>query len=583
MKRIIFFLISFCFPMQSLANDENECNLFISEISPTRIAEEDEWIEIVVEKESACNISSLFISNGNQEKPFDEIKETMQTKNITVHEDESGNQTLLTSSINGLLWWDKSPLSLPDNGATISIQEQTNRKDTVTYPKTKSGTIQGNPYTEIWNRTDNPLLPLIPIRYEPNNTVWNHSKGEENPPSTVKLQKGDILIQEISPKNTNTDFIEIQFTLPFSEPINIQGLAIKHNGTLLFVQETPLFVSTNDIFVLETGSHTTDIQKQNTFYTAQTSKKESLSSGSGTVEIIHMYGTSAEERIDTVCWKKQTLSQSETKRVIQYREAFLWNGECIDIQDMIPNESIARKEKNSPPNQASNFFRHFNGSKGTKNKSQNTPPKAQITLQGGRKIYTKSLNLTAENSFDPDGDHDLHTYQWEINGKSCPNDITDTWRWSDYCEIESKRSNPKTIYFDAEGLYTIKLTLWDHSGEKDTLEIPIEVTTQIIQKTTRGGGAPHIFEQSIQKWTQSQMTKKNIDDVYEKPFFEDFLNALSPEKIQILKTMPPSQIIIPTPPKPKLFKRDALTQEEKNRLRKNTGLIFLWHMQKPEF
>lgn len=336
------------------------------------------------------------------------------------------------------------------------------------------------------------------------------------------------------------------------------------------------------------------------------SRADGLSGGSEALEVILYSGTSWEQSEDFVCWKSGDLSESVRTEVEKKREENAWSGECLEVGDLLANESRARTEPQQDTNTRDDFFRHFNGSPGENNSSQNHAPTARFIVQGGARVSTASMNFTAfdgtqNTSTDPDGADDLVGWKWEINGKTCGNFDADGWEWRQTriggrtCEEESSLSNPDRMYFDFDRFssFTLTLTVIDASGASGTM-------TETIQKdflNADAGSASSAFRASTEAWVAKQLLKtekKNTLSPRERrassvsdDFFADFLSA-SPSLTNIptpvydsldFSTFAPVSFEIEQKPKiappPPLFRRERVPESMKPRIRKNIGLVFL--------
>lgn len=534
----------------------------------------EEWIELKATGTDNFDITNWKIGT----KTFLEKKENLYSHpadSLSIQE----NKIEITFPESGevWLWWDKSPISLPNNGDTIQIKNETGKTvDEIIYPETKSGTKDGNEYTDIWNRNNPQSQDICALRYQENHSYFVHSQGKKNQPCPTKAE---FLLSEASPQNIENDFLEIIINKANQDEINLKYLEVKHNGTRLFHIETDYWVNKNDILVVEFNDTPFSITQNENRHTITTAKKDGLSAGSGTIEIKTHSNTSQEKTTDVLCWKDEQISQTESNRVEKWRDQNIWDGDCIEIKDLIKNESIAR-ENQTDTNTKYDFFRHFNGSKGLSNNPQNSPPKAVITAQGSYIQTNDTLNFTGEDSTDPDGKQDIKTYHWTLNEKTCPIP-DDGWSWSDNCDIESQKENPKTIYFTQSGDYTITLTITDYSGESHTSTTEITVTEQGINTLSHGSQST-TFQKNIQKWVQKELNKK-VEKTKKTPnnensFWNEFLTHIEPQKINnIIQTPPPiPEYLKPqnTIPPPARKKRDRFTKSQQKRISKNMGLIF---------
>ncbi len=502
MKKIIFWLF-ILFTTVVYAVDVQ-----ITEIQPFKVGNEEEWFEFSVQSDEVIDISQWRISNGKTVKSIGAVRDKLVIPEKT---------TLLTGSgfsADGLFLlpvektfftWIRSPVSLKNTGGSLKILDQLGAVlSSVTYPKGKSGTRKQYAYSEVfnWDPLKERLYPLL-FRKDVNPS-FKHTKGFPNKKSPSFPADFKIVISEISPDreaNKGGDFIEL-YVVQGDERINLKYLEVKHNGTPLYYFTDDFWVSPGQFLTIWVGKPLTGIVKNTAPYEVYSHKKEGLSAGSGTVELIAFSDTSYEKTVDFVCYKNKKLSQTEQKRVD--KNTANWHSECFEIKDLIPNESIARKDLDIDSDTYEDFFRHFNGSPNSQNDMVNHVPKAIITVQGSGKTKGKppfSVNLTGEQSTDLDGVKDIMQYQWELD------DI-----------VFSTQANPKLFKIEDIGLHTVKLTVTDHNGQTSTAQQIFEV---IPTGGTSSGGSRKDAKTFIQNiLTDSSKVKINPQ---QDDFFDDFI------------------------------------------------------------
>ncbi len=521
-KHFSFFILLFL-PIFTLAKASS---VRITEISSQTIGNQNEWFEFELLGQTPLDITNWKISNGGTTKTFWDYQENLRSNNLFDFETFSGsgysgtgfsgsgfsgsgkslfkfsNALIFLPPKNARAWffWEKSPVSLKNSGGEISILDENNEVlDKTIFPKLKAGTYQGSKYGEVWNLDeDGNWFPLI-FRNN-NDSNFKHSRGKENFPAPAFFEDIEILINEVSPDrdfpNEKIDFIELFISHTKKATANLKYCEIKHNGTPLFFFETDFWVKNGDFVIINFDGNPPIISKKYNPFVISTNKKKSISSGSGTIEIILFSGTSWEKTEDFLCWKNGNLSASEKSRVNK-NQGENWNGECVDISNLIKNESIARAEIPTDSNTKADFFRHYNGSWGKKNVIKNSPPVAKITVQGAKRIFKAALNFTGEDSTDPDGIEDLKSFEWTKNG-----------------EVFSNEINPKGISFEALGKYEIALTVTDYSEEKNTVLEIIEVVAndageQVIDVFNLGVGTSSSFnKKQIKSWLKAKLNKK---------------------------------------------------------------------------
>ena len=536
----------------------------ITEISPSTIGDEKEWFEFTIASSEDVNLTNWKISNGTTQKLFSDYADR-----LTLHSGGVLSEELLFTPDEAVAYfsWTQSPLSLPNGGGTVQIvNEDEEVLDEVTYPDTKSGKSGGFPYSEVWNRRDDDVFPLV---YKSDGDAhFRHSKGFENFNMPTFPSEMEIIINEVS---LDGNFVELRV----SSDANLKYMKLKKKSsprTVLF-QTSDLLVKDGELIVIETD----------------------LSGGSETFEVILYAGTSWEVSEDFVCWKKGDISQSVVSEVEKKIGKGVWSGECLDITDLIENESFARD--GSDTNTKSDFLHHYLGSQGAKNSfpnKENQTPTAKFLVQGGAKIHETSLNLTGFDgttltSTDPNGSFDIKNYQWMVNEKSCGEYATDFWEWRQTrigektCEEESTRSNPDRIYFNFEKkeAFTVTLVVEDYSGAAHTF-------TQSLTKDpfkVGAGSAPGAFTSSLKKWIEKELTKapRNAEakeGEVSDDFFADFLatldlNNLAPDYSNFSTFAPPVEVVQYEPRQRTLFEKTKYSQNQKQKISKNIGFVFL--------
>ena len=625
----------------------------ISEIAPEKIADEDEWLEFWMESENAVDFENWTLQNHSTQKTFSQSPETFfagagaiplagQTVEITgtgtyfysgTGYSGSGDfftfaedsMVFLPESESARAWffWSTSPVSLRNAGTTLSLaNEMGETLDEVAYPETKKGTTSGIEYAEIWNRVEDSdeVRPLIFRENAPQN--YRHSKGESNFSLPENAENIRLLISEVSVDRTDPqpkiDFIEIFVDDIFgADSANLKYLEIKHNGTPLFLAESDFWVQEGDFLLVLLDGNTAGVREESFGFEISTSAKEGLSSGSGTVEVILFSGTSAESTEDFLCWKDEVLSQTESARVEKFRESQNWSGDCVEISELIKNESVARNTANSDSDSAADFFRHFNGSIGAANFSQNENPVAQIDTQGVKRIHKTSLNFTGENSSDADGSTDIESAIWTVNQDSCPPENAG-WYWGSGDCADSEKLNPQRIKFTAIGDFEICLRVEDFSGASDQACDIITVTEDGIDPFAIGSGSASGFSRqqlraALDRELQNESPRANqtarrsaewARSQVSADFFTDFLNAVPPNVLDRLvaaaraknsnsdslnasfsvaatQTLPDENLEneVETPPavaiKKVRKKRDQISGQTRRRVSKNLGVLFL--------
>ncbi len=477
---------------------------WITEVQPFKIEEEEEWFEFLVEENNPIDIGGWKISNGKTKKTIKDVRNKLifNSEELLTGSGSSAGDLIFKENQKHYFSWEKSPVSLSNSGGIVQILN--NKEEILSefiYPKGKYGTRASYKYSEIfnWDFSLNRIYPLIFRKNYGNG--FTHTKGYENQKSPVFAEDVVILISEISmnrDKEKGGDFIEIYFKEGPSK-INLKYCEIKYNGTSLYFFENDFWVSPKQFLTIWVGKNFSGIVKNTAPYEIFSSKKDGLSAGSGTIELILMSDTSYETTEDFACYMDKKLSKTEQNRVDKNLEN--WAGSCFDISDIIPNQSIARTSNWHDSNSKSDFFNHFNGTPNMKNILINEEPKAIITIQGSGKIKGKppfSVNLTGENSLDPDGKKDIKTFTWRLDG-----------------EIFSRKENPKLFKLEKVGVYEVSLEITDFSGETDkALQIFSVVST---------GGAVKLEQSKKGKEFIKEILSTRKEENHKKDFFSDFL------------------------------------------------------------
>lgn len=600
----------------------------ITEIAPTKCGEEEEWLEFEVwVSAKAIDMSNWKFRRGLTEKSFALFMHQIDfhSGGISLSEQETGlaadgsvGEEELTGTGN-IFTEDEfvylaestdeplrfsilpSPIGLPDDGGTLEILNENDEVlDSIIWEKSGHGTSDGIEWCEIWNRENQTLWPQVSWKNSP-----THTRGAENIDSPAFPEELVFEISEIAPwRVDNVDFVEL-LVKEIPEDKKLPAWSLRHNGTELFTgggeeiekgERITLFLNSEKISEdpvrWRNRTVASEIGKEKVW---ESSTRNGLNGGSGTLELNIWNGTSWEQTEDFACWANGELSENEQNRLDKHIPDN-WSGACINVAKSIDNESLARQPLASDGNSQSDFIRHFNGSAGEENFPVNSPPIAKIMVQGSKRIYETSLNLTGfsdespeESSSDPDGEHDLKSWKWEINGKSCGDYAADGWEWSvtrketGTCEEESAKSNPGLIYFNFNKFenFDAQLTLTDYSGASDSVVVKLDRDPFRV-----GGSGGNAFKSSIKKWIAKEMNKEQKKTSSESAalkrteeedadFFDDFIEFGNWEQILDPSFVPEySEELVP--PKEILYARDRLDDVSKSRLRKNIGMMLLY-------
>lgn len=547
----------------------------ISEIFPHTFENQSEWIEVKIEAEPGIyDVANWALQKGTKTILWSENSADITgSDQITIHQTNPADmpQTGLWLEVlesPAFLVWQPSPVSLTNSGAELILLNDTAEiVDQVTYPNTKKGTRDKTPYAGFWTRVEQNLRELIHWPSRRNDA----SPRDINKTPPTELESTQILISEIAMKR-DQDFIEIYVSQTPNDGTDLKYAQLKLNGTIIWESHDSLQVQSGDYLVFQSGP----LARQQTSYgwLFESPDFEGISAGSGSVEFIYGSMTSSEARYDAICWYNQSQSQTEQNRVEGWIQALDWSGDCFDIANFVENDSLARPNL-SDSNTVGDWSVHHHGSLGRQNITQNNPPIAQITVQGSGKTSDRLelyINLSAENSTDPDGDYDLVQFEWLLNGAPWLSGI-----------------NPPGIRLDQTGTHLIELIVTDLVGETDRAEqhITIYPPGGSAQSSLSATDSERFVEPSVEALKALQTGSVSDSDwfgsflaVQGDDFWEEVL-------IELTQTQPsknpsraepipwPQQTAPPEikPWKYKKYMRDLVTTDPK-KLRKNIGFVY---------
>lgn len=554
--RFLFFLL--------LLSSVQAQNFQITEISPQKIGEAEEWFEFRVSDTTAIDLSDYQISNTkNAPKLFSDVVDR-----LIFGAGVKAGETDLSFEIEdmGYFYFSKSPVSLTNSGGEIQILDPTGAVlTTATYPDTKAGKTKDYAWAEIWNWSSDfqSFLPLRSQSDSPNHTAGQPADRLPTPPSEF-----DLILTEASPRWTQTGFEFLEFLVSRGpEVINLKYIEFKHNGTSLFRADTDFLVAPGERIVLYLGTPSTGVTKRHHPYEIWSDARAGLSAGSGTIEVLAYTDTSRETTLDFVCWQNETLSQTEQKRVDKNILAGHWQGACYEVADLIENQSIARQESATDSNTQADFWAHFNGSPGQANQPTNRPPEAVITIQGSGKMVGSppfSLNVTGTDSHDPDGDTDLQQFTWSLNG-----------------EVFSTQPNPANYKITNTGQYELTLVVRDASGAEAMATETIYVSPRISAPSAGDSleFKAHLAATLLPAEKGSATTTKTENFFAPVLANQKFMEALF-QSVQPPVRYPdynlPEKVIEEAPPVTMSPRKIVLPPIVRQRLRKNLGLIWDW-------
>ena len=397
----------------------------------------------MVQSDQGVDITDWHVRRGKYQKPIGELllpsKDHFPDGNMAgsirdgVRYPETGQIYLPRAEGNeGVLFVQKSPVSLPDSGGILELLDgDENVLDTFTYPKTKKGSRNKRKYAEIWQRVDNQIFPQllwedddIPLVRESFTTVGPTS------PDQVELRISEVGLDRYDKR----DFIELKVTQAPPDGANIWNLQISQNGTEVLRIDQDYWVQEGDWLLVYFGLNPLNPPLQGGQNTPTSlhifpgTGKQGLANANGTLAVRLWNNTSWEGVEDFWCWRKTKPSQAMVNRIAKV--GVLSSDECAVLPDIVTDESLAMDNRGQ-------FFRHYLGSPGNDNYHDNPlnqPPQPQIRVQSHT---STSLNLTGDNSHDPNGNHDIRTWQWE-------------YRWlgeSDNWQPLAMKANPATFSF----------------------------------------------------------------------------------------------------------------------------------------
>lgn len=537
----------------------------ITEIAPHTLALQPEWFEFRVSGLETIDMTDWHISNGeNKSKPFKDFMETLTAGEGATATD---NPFIFLSNQTAYFSFSPSPINLPNGGGTLQILAADAKiLAELTYPKAKSRSTKDYEEREVWAWNED-FKTLNPVKVRaPEQIGFAHSRGKANPALATPANQFELLINEVSVDHDEDDFIEI-YIPSGPKQINLQYTEIKHNGTQIWYFEQPFRVQPESYLIFKVGTPNQGKASEKIFHS---NARDGLSGGSGTVEIIHHSGTSLETWGDTLCWQKSEMSETEKKRVQKFIEAKAWQGACVSIADLIPNESIARLLGTQNSHTKAEWFRHFNGSIGEENQTKNHVPQAVITLQGTKKavaVVPFLLNPTGENSSDPDGTKDLKSFEWKFDNM-----------------VISDEVNPAGFYVETLGEHTLSLTVTDQSGASHTANQLIVGLEKGNRNTNHGSVKAQlavinqILETARTNSVEQSKDSPNFWDAYMKrpSWNEALLQSRQEVSTYPNYESPMSPVIEANLYEEGWVRQINLPKPVRKRLKKNLGILFSW-------
>ncbi|PID70405.1 hypothetical protein CSB37_01805 [bacterium DOLZORAL124_38_8] len=537
-------------------------------IAPSTYNDQPEWFSVQIESEGAVDLSDWSISNGKTTKKLSKLFSQIQyledefTTNLagTTHKNiiYPTNRLFLlpkwnpkTKKHTGIFYFQKSPVSLPDKGGTIILKNKTKILDEIQFPKSTKKTIQKQKFREIFVFKNKRYTPLIahPTKYRAEDILQSQTLSPTNP------SKYKLVVSEIAPTRINEpDFIEILVQQAPEEGANIKYTAIKQNGSVLKFFPEDYLVHKGDFILIYFDRQNTALKKDNK-HIFSAAKRSGLSRTSGTIEIVHAANTSQQELLQFFCWYRKELNKTESKR----KQTLSPNTVCWK-HEFLPQESFARDESNNQ------FFSHPHGTPGQLNYLENIRnfrPRSVITKQS---TTAHTINVTGDDSFDPNGDWDLIKFRW-------------TWQLISPNQTQTihtnSKKNPKSLRLEAhkklspemctQSHYEITLSVTDQLGLSNQARttFPLlwknkhcQIKTQTTDRTPK----------KRKKWKKPTVSAATIWT--ETDFFADFKKFGHRPKI----------ITPPLPPFPKFNSKaeELMTQYHlgPNQIRKNIGLYF---------
>lgn len=269
---------------------------------------------------------------------------------------------------------------------------------------------------------------------------------------TPEISLPKILINEVSFKD-DPDWIEFYILDDNNngQGVNLTDFVIRDDGEIKKLPNITL--KNGDYFTLTFNSEGND-EPQSLF-----TKKAGLTGTTEQVTIESNYG----KIIDAVCWTNENPIEGEKADFLELQEAGQWSGSienCLKSTQIENGASIGRT--NTIDSNTQNDWQTYNHpTKGQKNEITNSSPIAKITVQQGELIQEESLkiNLTAEDSYDPDGDP--ITFKWDFGDGET-----------------SEKENPPTKSYSEQKKYIITLEAKDSFGAVGQDKIQVEVVSK---------------------------------------------------------------------------------------------------------
>ena len=380
------------------------------------------------------------------------------------------------------------------------------------------GVFKGGPDTDLETIQDKSAISADSLEVAPFESLPPKEETKKEKRDSSAPVPGDIklLISEVATNRSvknGSDFVELYVkSVGTAGRANLKDMKVKYKGRSLVSITHDFWVEAGDFILIKINQEAAGVWHDRTLHEIGLTRSSGLSKSSGTIEVILFAGTSQEHTTDVLCWKNKKLSTTEEKRVRHHIESKNWTGSCYETNTLLKNESIARNITHRDTGGRNDFFPHYNGSPGVANQPHNHSPKAILELQGKPLIAGKvplAFNVTGRASSDPDGRHDIKSFQWSLNGK-----------------VFSEKANPRVQKITEEGQYLVQLRVEDYSGDSSEATLSLEVFAAASKEAERV-----LISQVIKNRTQELLTFPSLkkdrsrrSKSYEASdhFFEDF-------------------------------------------------------------
>jgi|GEM_PF-7077624 len=270
----------------------------------------------------------------------------------------------------------------------------------------------------------------------------------------VNFSPPEIVINEISFKDKTADFIELYVKDDKNSGLgaNIKDFAIFVDGSEIKKISADTILKTGE-FILITfkSSSPDDTTTSNNLLKLYTSNSGLVSTTSA-IALKKPDGALA----DAVCWDDLSPTDTQKSKIDELINSGAWTGQCVLSTNIKDNESIGRNITADDTNQAVDWNIFAHPTAGAQNQIKNSTPTAKITIQQGSTSgqIPLSINVSAEESFDQDGD--ALSYLWDFGDNTTSTSI-----------------NPLSHSYTTAGTYIITLTVTDALNAQNSATLQI--------------------------------------------------------------------------------------------------------------